>query len=94
MQGRLVNSEKKNFIQYFPEKNWPEELKIANKIGFKIIEWTIDADNIEKNPIFNGDLKKIKELVKKYQIQIPSITLDYFMQEPFFKRKKIKKKIV
>jgi hexulose-6-phosphate isomerase len=92
MQGRLVNSEKKNFIQYFPEKNWPEELKIANKIGFKIIEWTIDADNIEKNPIFNGDLKKIKELVKKYQIQIPSITLDYFMQEPFFKRKKIKKK--
>ena len=22
MQGRLVKSEKKNSIQYFPEKNW------------------------------------------------------------------------
>ena len=92
MQGRLVNSEKKNFIQYFPEKKWPLEIKIANKIGLKIIEWTIDSDNLEKNPIYNGNLNKVKNVIKKYQIKIPSITLDYFMQEPFFKKSKIKNK--
>ena len=92
MQGRLVNSEKKNFIQYFPDKNWPKEMRIANKIGFKIIEWTIDSDNIEKNPIFNGDLKNVKKFIKKYKIKIPSITLDYFMQKPFFKKKNINNK--
>ena len=94
MQGRLVNSEKKNFIQYFPEKNWPLEIKIANKIGFKIIEWTIDSDNLEKNPVYNGNLKKVKNVIKKYQIKIPSITLDYFMQEPFFKKSKMVSKIL
>jgi hexulose-6-phosphate isomerase len=93
MQGRLVNSERKNFIQYFPEKNWSKEIEIANKINFKIIEWTIDSKNIEKNPIYNGDIEKVKEIINKYRIKIPSITLDYFMQEPFFKKKKIKYKL-
>lgn len=92
MQGRLVNLEKKNFIQCFPKKNWPLEIKIANKIGFKIIEWTIDSDTLEQNPIYNGNLDEVKNIIKKYQIKIPSITLDYFMQEPFFKKSKIKNK--
>ena len=32
MQGRLVPSEKKNRIQYFPEKNWKKEILLAKKI--------------------------------------------------------------
>ena len=31
MQGRLVPSEKKNSIQYFLNKNWKKEIKIASK---------------------------------------------------------------
>ena len=31
MQGRLVGSENKNFIQFFPEKNWKRELSLAKK---------------------------------------------------------------
>ena len=92
MQGRLVNSEKKNTIQYFPEKNWPKELKMAKKINFKMMEWTINIENINKNPLFNGDLKNLKKMIKDYKIRIPSITNDYFMQKPFFKKKNIKKK--
>ena len=30
---------------------------IAHEIGFDTMEWTIDYDNLNKNPIFNGDLK-------------------------------------
>ena len=86
MQGRLVDSEKKGRIQYFPEKNWAKEIVIARKIGFKIMEWTIDYDNLEKNPIFNGNLTKLKQILKENKLKITSITLDYFMQRPFFKK--------
>ena len=46
MQGRLVDSEKKNSIQYFPDKNWISELRIANRLKFtnnqkKEITWLI-----------------------------------------------------
>ena len=55
MQGRLVNSEKKNAIQYFPEKNWPKELKIAKKINFKYDKCFITLLNsyliTHKNPV-------------------------------------------
>ena len=88
MQGRLINSEKKNSIQYFPAKNWSKELKIAKKLNFKIMEWTINNENINENPIFNGEISKVKKVIKENKIKIPSITLDYFMQKPFFKLKK------
>jgi hypothetical protein len=45
MQGRLLDSEKKNAIQYFPDKNWTLEFKLAKKINFKIIEWTVNKEN-------------------------------------------------
>lgn len=92
MQGRLLNSEKKNTIQYFPDKNWTLEFKLAKKINFKIIEWTVNEENLKKNPIYNGELKKLKNVMEKYKIKIPSITYDYFMQKPFFKEKNLKKK--
>ena len=92
MQGRLVDSEKKGRIQYFPEKNWKKEIKIAHTIGFNSMEWTIDEDNIKKNPIFNGKTEEIKFILNKYKIKVSSITLDYFMQKPFFKESGSKRK--
>ena len=79
MQGRLVDSEKKNSIQYFPEKKWPIEFRTAKKINLKIIEWTINNENIKKNPIYNGELSILKKMIKKYKIKVPSITNDYFI---------------
>ena len=92
MQGRLVNSEKRNAIQYFPEKNWAKEFEIGEKNKFRIMEWTINYENINKNPLYNGDLEKVKKMVKKFKISIPSVTYDYFMQKPFFKKKNFKMK--
>jgi hexulose-6-phosphate isomerase len=87
MQGRLVNPEKKKTVQFFPSKNWPEEFKIAKKIKLNIMEWTINIENINQNPIFNGNLNIVKKLIKKYKIKVPSVTCDFFMQKPFFKKK-------
>jgi len=92
MQGRLVDSEKKNSIQYFPDKNWISELQIANKLKFRLVEWTVNIENIKKNPIFNGNLVILKEVIKNYNIKVLSATNDYFMQEPFFKKKNLNKK--
>ena len=92
MQGRLINSEKKNTIQYFPSKNWSKEFKIARKINLRIMEWTINNENLKDNPLYTGDLKKLRKIIKKYKIKVPSITNDFFMQKPFFKKKNKHKK--
>jgi len=57
MQGRLSPNEK-NKIQFFPEKNWKGEFLLANKIGLKNMEWTLDYKNLFKNPIFTEKGKK------------------------------------
>ena len=92
MQGRLLDSEKKNAIQYFPDKNWTSEFKLAKKNKFKIIEWTVNKENLKKNPIYNGELDQLIKLMKEYNIKIPSITNYYFRQKPFFKKKNLKEK--
>ena len=94
MQGRLVNTEKKGRIQYFPAKNWKKEIQIAHKIGLDCMEWTIDYDNIKKNPIYNGKIEPVKQILRKNKIKVSSITLDWFMQKPFFKEYGNKKKIL
>jgi hexulose-6-phosphate isomerase len=59
---------------------------IGSENNFNIIEWTIDSIDILNNPILRDDLHtKIIELKKKYSVEIPSITCDFFMEKPFFK---------
>jgi sugar phosphate isomerase/epimerase len=91
MQGRLLESENTNFIQYFPSNNWKQELLLAKKNKLNTMEWTVNLENIKKNPIYRTDLlfEAIK-IIKKYKILVNSVTCDFFMQKPFFKSKKKK----
>lgn len=88
MQGRLVDQIKSN-IQYFPDQNWLKEIEIAKLNKFHIMEWTINYENIKKNPLFNGNIKKIENL-KKFKIK--TVTCDFFMQKPFFKKRYFQKR--
>lgn len=91
MQGRLVDSEKMNRIQYFPSKNWKHEIKLMKLTNFEIMEWTINSENINKNHLYNKiKNKELISFLKNQKINIPSVTCDFFMQEPFFKNKKFK----
>lgn len=85
MQGRLsplVNSK----IQAFPWNHWQQEFKIAYDNGFSIMEWTLDQDRLYENPFMTEDGQQIiKELSNQYEISIPSLTGDCFMQSPFYK---------
>jgi len=87
MQGRLSQIIG-NKIQAFPTKYWKLEFSKARKLGLKSIEWTLDYQNLEKNPILNKKgQSQIKQLSKKNFIKINSITGDCFMQKPFWKKK-------
>jgi len=89
IQGRLLDSEKKKKIQFFPAKNWKKEIKIAIKNKINLIEWTINIENIKKNPIYNEKLLlQLIKFKKKINIKINSVTCDFFMQKPFYKLKK------
>lgn len=85
MQGRLsplINGR----IQAFPWQHWRDEFILAQTNGFNLIEWTLDQDDLYKNPIMtvNGR-REIRSLSNKYGISIESLTGDCFMQSPFYK---------
>ena len=85
MQGRLspmIN----NRIQQFPWDSWPNEFVVASKIGIKLIEWTIDTFDFYKNPLINSNQwDEINIIMDKNNISIPSVTCDYFMENPPWK---------
>ena len=92
IQGRLLASEKKKKIQYFPSRFWKKEIKIAIKNKFNLIEWTVNLENIKKNPVYNDKLlRSLMEFKRKNNICINSVTCDFFMQKPFYKLRKKKK---
>lgn len=85
MQGRLT-PQLNNRIQFFPWSNWKSEFKLASK-KIDLIEWTIDDFNISQNPIF-FEKSLILSLSKKYNIKIESVTCDFLMENPFYKKGK------
>jgi len=93
MQGRLVDSEKKNEIQFFPEKNWKKELVFFRKNKIKYIEWVVSYENLEANPIYNKEnILTIKQECKKNKVQIRSIDAQFFVQKPIYVGKIFEKK--
>lgn len=83
MQGRLTES-KNGKIQFFPWNNWENEFQVAYDNSFELIEWTIDIENIDNNPIYKQQ-EKILDLKKKYNIEISSVTCDFLMEAPYYK---------
>ena len=92
MQGRLIKSEKKGAIQYFPSRNWKKELTLANSNNIRLIEWTVNIQNIKSNPLYTGKVYEVINELKKNKITARSVTCDFFMEKPFFKKKYFKNK--
>ena len=85
MQGRIVPRESRKY-QSFPFKKWQYELKQLKKSNLKMIEWIICSYN-KKNPILNSEgIKQILVIKKKHKLKINSVTVDYLMEHPFFKK--------
>ena len=86
MQGRLTELVDQK-IQSFPIKNWEKEFQYSSEIGINLMEWTLDQNGLYQNPLMTSNgRKKINELMNKFNLKIPSLTGDCFMQEPFWKK--------
>jgi len=85
MQGRLsplIN----NKIQSFPWGHWQEEFEICHRLGIRNIEWTIDLFEIDSNPIFHSrGIREIAGLSESFNVLVPSVTCDFFMENPPFR---------
>lgn len=81
MQGRLSPIINKK-IQSFPWNNWVNEINTLKVLKFNYLEWTLDYPHLRKNPLFN-----LKNFEKINNVNINSVTCDFFMQKPFFKYK-------
>jgi len=85
MQGRL-SPQVDGKIQAFPHDCWQQEFALAEANGWQIMEWTIDQEKIEENPLMTVQGRAlIHQLMKKHGIAIPSVTADFTMQAPFYK---------
>lgn len=85
MQGRLsplIDGR----IQCFPWPYWREEFPQAQRLGIRLMEWTLDQDRLYENPLLTVQGQaEIRALCGKHELAIPSLTGDCFMQAPFWK---------
>ncbi len=91
MQGRLspvVDGK----IQCFPWDYWQDEFKLAQKLNFPIMEWTLDQEHLHENPLLTSQgRQKIKSLSDTFGLHVVSVTGDCFMQAPFYKHDGVKR---
>jgi L-ribulose-5-phosphate 3-epimerase len=85
MQGRL-SPIRNGRIQSFPWETWEGEFETASRIQIRKMEWTIDSENFDSNPLLtSAGNEKIKSLMSLFNLEIPSVTCDYFMENPPWK---------
>ncbi len=85
MQGRL-SPLADGRIQAFPWGGWQEEIRCAARLGFRLMEWTIDQERLHENPLLTASGRaEIAHICRRHGVSIPSLTGDCFMQAPFWK---------
>jgi len=85
MQGRL-SPLVEGKIQAFPWPYWREEFPLAEKHGFRLMEWTLDQERLSENPLMTREgRQEILRLIKQHGVAVKTLTGDCFMQAPFYK---------
>lgn len=85
MQGRLCDTVDGK-IQAFPWLDWESEFLVADSIGMRLMEWTLDQERLYENPLMTSvGQERIRTLCDCFSVSIPSLTGDCFMQAPFWK---------
>jgi L-ribulose-5-phosphate 3-epimerase len=85
MQGRL-SEPVDGKIQCFPWRDWRSEFSLASTHRWRLMEWTLDDERVFENPLMTREgRKEIVALQEEHEVEIPSLTGDFFMQVPFFK---------
>ena len=82
MQGRLLPKYQGRY-QAHPLGYWQNEFPIASKLGLDSIEFILDFNNAEENPLLaHGGLESIQKIEEASGVKVRSICADYFMEAP------------
>ena len=82
MQGRLLPKYNGRY-QAHPVGNWKSEFQIAQSLGLSRIEFILDFDGAEENPLLKiGGDSEINVACESTSVQVKSICADYFMASP------------
>ena len=85
IQGRLLPKYQGRY-QCHPVGNWSEEFKKVSELGLDCIQFILNFDTIDMNPLSSSQgLEKINGLVKSSGVKVSSICADYFMEKPLHK---------
>jgi len=82
MQGRLLPKYLGKY-QAHPIGYWQNEFNVANDLGLDCIEFILDFDQSENNPLLKSNgLKDIQKIERISGVKVLSICADYFMEAP------------
>ena len=82
MQGRLVTKYQGRY-QAFPIGMWQDEFKVAKECGLDLIEFILDFNDADKNPLLKpGGVDEIVNISRDTGVSVKTICADYFMEAP------------
>jgi L-ribulose-5-phosphate 3-epimerase len=82
MQGRLLPKYQGRY-QAHPVDYWQQEFELAQKIKLDCIEFILDFNDAEKNPLLEKcGVDKILSVTDKTGVSVKTICADYFMEAP------------
>ena len=83
MQGRL-SPVRNGRIQAFPEDFWRDEFRLGADSGFDLMEWVLDFESADVNPLLSPEgRREINAVKSRYGVEVSSVCCDYFMEVPF-----------
>lgn len=81
-QSRLTAT-KSGQIQFFPVENWQNEFTIAAEVGFDFIEWVVESNSYNFNPILTPEgRREISQVIGSTGVMVQGICADVFMDTP------------
>jgi L-ribulose-5-phosphate 3-epimerase len=82
MQGRLLPKYKGRY-QAHPVGYWMDEFAVAQDFGLSSIEFILDYDDVNLNPLLSSEgIEEIIAAVKSTGVKVNTICADYFMEAP------------
>ena len=82
MQGRLLPKYKGRY-QAHPKNYWADEFYLAKDIGLDCIEFILDYEDAEENPLlYEAGIKEIISTAASSGVSVKSICADYYMEAP------------
>lgn len=82
MQGRLLPKFQGRY-QAHPVGHWHEEFYLASDLGLNCIEFILDYNGVDSNPLFTrSGSDTMLEVIDKTGVKVETVCADYFMEAP------------